>query len=258
MRIPPAGGTAGAAVVQWEQKGALRMHETERTILVVDDEAELREMVRAIFTRAGYGRVVTAATGAEALAICRDCRPDIVILDVMLPGMDGFAVLRALRQDSDVPVLMLTARSEAEDKFTGFECGADDYLAKPFLPRELLFRVQAILRRAGPGVGRPVQLAAASVDLDNAAVHRDGQVYPLTAKELQLFRKLYENAGRIVTTGALCAAICGPVWQGYESTLATHIRHLREKVEANPSRPVSIVTIKGLGYRLDLPREAAR
>ena len=90
-------------------------------------------------------------------------------------------------------------------------------------------------------------------EAENAAAHRDGQVSPLTAKELQLFRKLYENAGRIVTTGALCEAVCGPVWQGYESTLATHIRHLREKIEANPSRPVSIVTVKGLGYRLDLP-----
>ena len=183
------------------QKGALRMHETDRTVLVVDDEAELREMVRAIFTRAGYGRVVTAATGAEALAICRDCRPDIVILDVMLPGMDGFAVLRALRQDSDVPVLMLTARSEAEDKFTGFECGADDYLAKPFLPRELLFRVQAILRRAGPGVGRPVQLAAASVDLDNAAVHRDGKTFrsifhiSFPSHELAPFRRVRPRGG---------------------------------------------------------------
>ena len=230
----------------------------DRSILIVDDEAELLEMVRGVFLRAGYRQVLTAADGPQALALCAAARPDIVILDVMMPGMDGFEVLRQLRRHSSVPVLMLTARGEAEDKFTGFACGADDYLAKPFLPRELLFRVQAILRRAGPGVGRPVQLAAASVDLDNAAVHRDGQVYPLTAKELQLFRKLYENAGRIVTTGALCAAVCGPVWQGYESTLATHIRHLREKVEANPSRPVSIVTIKGLGYRLDLPREAAR
>ena len=206
------------------------MSDTDKTILIVDDEAELLEMVRAIFTRAGYSRVLTAGSGAEALAVCTAGQPDIVILDVMMPGMDGFEVLRQLRQSSSVPVLMLTARGEAEDKFTGFECGADDYLAKPFLPRELLFRVQAILRRTSPG-----------------------QASPLTAKELQLFRKLYENAGRIVTTGALCEAVCGPVWQGYESTLATHIRHLREKIEANPSRPVSIVTVKGLGYRLDLP-----
>ena len=225
----------------------------DKTILIVDDEAELRQMVQGIFARAGYGQVLTAGTGAEALALCRQAMPDLVILDVMLPDIDGFAVLRALRQDSRVPVLMLTARGEAEDKFAGFEAGADDYLAKPFLPRELLFRAQAILRRTSPATGHRVRLAAAEVDIENAAVRRDGQTYPLTAKELQLFRKLYENAGRIVTTGALCETVCGPVWQGYESTLATHIRHLREKMEANPSRPVSIVTVKGLGYRLDLP-----
>ena len=229
------------------------MSDTDKTILIVDDEAELLEMVRSIFTRAGYSRVLTAGSGAEALSVCAAGRPDIVILDVMMPGMDGFEVLRQLRQSSSVPVLMLTARGEAEDKFTGFECGADDYLAKPFLPRELLFRVQAILRRTSPAAGHTVRLAAAEVDLENAAARRGEQVSPLTAKELQLFRKLYENAGRIVTTGALCETVCGPVWQGYESTLATHIRHLREKIEANPSKPVSIVTVKGLGYRLDLP-----
>ncbi len=224
----------------------------DRSILIVDDEAELLEMVRGVFLRAGYRQVLTAADGPQALALCAASRPDIVILDVMMPGMDGFEVLRQLRRHSSVPVLMLTARGEAEDKFTGFACGADDYLAKPFLPRELLFRVQAILRRSAPS-GRRVRLAAAEVDLENAEAHRGGEVTPLTAKELLLFRKLYENAGRIVTTGALCAAVCGPVWQGYESTLATHIRHLREKLEANPSKPVSIVTVKGLGYRLELP-----
>ena len=232
-----------------------RMTDTDRTILIVDDEAELLEMVRAVFLRAGYSRVLTAGSGAEALSVCAAGQPDIVILDVMMPGMDGFEVLRQLRRRSSVPVLMLTARSEAEDKFTGFACGADDYLAKPFLPRELLFRVQAILRRTSPAAGHTVRLAAAEVDLENAAARRGGEVLPLTAKALQLFRKLYENAGRIVTTGALCETVCGPVWQGYESTLATHIRHLREKIEANPSKPVSIVTVKGLGYRLDLPKD---
>src|SRR5699024_4162966 len=112
---------------------------------------------------------------------------------------------------------------------------------------------QAILRRTSPATGHRVRLAAAEVDIENAAVRRDGQTFPLTAKELQLFRKLYENAGRIVTTGAPCETVCRPVWQGNESTLALHIRHLREKMEANPSRPVSIVAVKGLGYRLDLP-----
>ena len=171
----------------------------------------------------------------------------------MMPGMDGFEVLRQLRQSSSVPVLMLTARGEAEDKFTGFECGADDYLAKPFLPRELLFRVQAILRRTSPAAGRMVRLAAAEVDLENAAAHRDGQVSPLTRQGAAAVpqtvreRRPHRHHWRPLRGGLRA------VWQGYESTLATHIRHLREKIEANPSRPVSIVTVKGLGYRLDLP-----
>ena len=129
---------------------------------------------------------------------------------------------------------------------------ADDYLPKPFLPRELLLRVGAILHRTYPEPNRKVELAASTVDLEKAEVWKDGEQTPLTAKELQLFEKLYENAGRIVTTGILCETICGEFWQGYESTLSTHIRHLREKIEANPSKPVSLVTAKGLGYRLNL------
>ena len=151
----------------------------DKTILIVDDEAELRQMVQGIFARAGYGQVLTAGTGAEALALCRQAMPDLVILDVMLPDIDGFAVLRALRQDSRVPVLTVERCVEAEDKFAGFEAGADDYLAKPFLPRELLFRAQAILRRTCPDTGGRVQLAAASVDLGTAtAPPGPGQLSP--------------------------------------------------------------------------------
>lgn len=224
----------------------------DRIILVVDDEAELLEMVKSIFERAGFTQILTAASGKTALEICKEKQPDMVILDVMMPGMDGFATLRELRKTSKVPVLMLTARGEAEDKFAGFENGADDYLLKPFLPKELLFRVQAILKRVYPEKERKVFFDAATVDLEKATVQCNGKSISLTAKEFQLFEKLYENAGRIVTTGALCQTICGDYWQGYESTLATHIRHLREKIEENPSKPVALVTIKGIGYRLNI------
>lgn len=224
----------------------------DRIILVVDDEAELLEMVKSIFERAGFTQILTAASGKTALEICKEKQPDMVILDVMMPGMDGFATLRELRKTSKVPVLMLTARGEAEDKFAGFENGADDYLLKPFLPKELLFRVQAILKRVYPEKERKVFFDAATVDLEKATVQCNGKSISLTAKEFQLFEKLYENAGRIVTTGALCQTICGDYWQGYESTLATHIRHLREKIEENPSKPVALVTIKGIGYCLNI------
>lgn len=223
---------------------------SDRAILIVDDEVELLEMLQSIFERAGYTKILTAASGKVALKILREQKPDIVILDVMMPGMDGFSVLKEIRKTSKIPVVMLTARGDDEDKFTGFENGADDYLLKPFLSKELLYRVRAILKRAYPEKKRKVYLSAAIVDLEKAEVKRDGQQFPLTGKEFQLFEKLYENTGKIVTTGALCETACGEFWQGYESTLSTHIRHLREKIEANPSKPVSLVTVKGLGYRL--------
>lgn len=226
------------------------MQNKDRKILVVDDEEDLLEIVSMIFQRAGYTQIITASSGRAALKLWKELRPDMLILDVMMREMDGFSLLKEIRRSSSVPVLMLTARGEAEDKFTGFEYGADDYLTKPFLPKELLFRVEAVLRRVYPVKEKKISLAASTVDLENAQVWRKGEAISLTAKELMLFEKLYENAGRIVTTGSLCETVCGEFWQGYESTLATHIRHLREKIEENPSRPVSLMTVKGLGYRL--------
>lgn len=225
---------------------------TSHTLLLVDDDHDLLEMLCSIFRRAGYNELLTASSGAEALAIWRAQNPDMVVLDVMMPDMDGFSVLKEIRRTSRVPILMLTARGEAEDRVEGLENGADDYLAKPFLPKELLLRVGAILNRVYPDTNEMVVLANSVVDLANAEVIKNGARTALTAKEMQLFTKLYQNAGRIVTTGTLCQTICGDYWQGYESTLSTHIRHLREKIEENPSKPVSLITVKGLGYRLTL------
>ena len=230
---------------------------TDYKILLVDDDQGLLEMLVSIFRRAGYTHLLTAATGTDALRIREREQPDMIVLDVMMPDMDGFAVLRAIRRTSRVPILMLTARSEAEDRIEGLEIGADDYLAKPFLPKELLLRVNAILSRAYPNREEMVKLSGSTVDLASATVWKNGEQLSLTTKEFQLFEKLYQNAGRIVTTGILCETICGEFWQGYESTLSTHIRHLREKIEENPSRPVSLLTVKGLGYRLNL-KEGSR
>ena len=225
---------------------------TNHKILLVDDDRDLLEMLLSVFRRAGYTKLLTASSGPEALRAWKENQPDLVVLDVMMPGMDGFSVLKEIRRTSRVPVLMLTARGEAEDRIEGLEIGADDYLPKPFLPRELLLRAGAILSRAYPEQNELVELAGATVNMANAEVFKNGEKQTLTAKELQLFEKLYQNAGRIVTTGILCETICGEFWQGYESTLSTHIRHLREKIEENPSKPVSLITIKGLGYRLNL------
>ena len=223
-----------------------------------DDDLSILSELRVLLDRYRVERNVEIASAAfqsplELLTeIERGTRFDILLLDVMMPDMDGFSVLKKIRRTSRVPVLMLTARGEAEDRIEGLEIGADDYLAKPFLPKELLLRVGAILSRAYPRQNEMVELAGATVDMDNAEVWKNGEKQALTAKEMQLFEKLYQNAGRIVTTGILCETICGEFWQGYESTLSTHIRHLREKIEENPSKPVSLVTVKGLGYRLNL------
>ena len=229
----------------------MKIDPSEYKILIVDDVSSNVLLMKALLGKEKYN-LLSAMSGIEALDCIARERPDLVLLDVMMPDMDGFAVLKEIRRTSRVPVLMLTARGEAEDRIEGLEIGADDYLAKPFLPKELLLRVGAILSRAYPEQNKTVELAGATVDMTNAEVWKHGEKQTLTAKEMQLFEKLYQNAGRIVTTGILCETICGEFWQGYESTLSTHIRHLREKIEENPSKPVSLVTVKGLGYRLNL------
>lgn len=222
----------------------------DKSILVIDDELDLLVMIKSIFNRAGYKNVITAASAREAISIISKRMPDMIILDIMMPEMDGFELLQEIRAISKVPVLILTAKGGAEDRFSGFELGADDYLIKPFLPKELLLRVGAILRRVYPEKNRVVVLDAVRVDLDKAEVIRENDTIPLTAKEYSIFLKLAENAGHIVTIGSLCQTACGEIWQGYESTLMTYIRHLREKIEKNPSAPVSLLTVKGLGYKL--------
>ena len=234
------------------------MFMTNHKILLVDDDRDLLEMLLSIFRRAGYTNLKTAVSGAEALRIWREEQPSLIVLDVMMPGMDGFSVLKEIRRTSRIPVLMLTARGEAEDRIEGLEIGADDYLAKPFLPKELLLRVGAILSRAYPKQNEMVELAGATVDMANAEVLKKGEKQTLTAKEMQLFEKLYQNAGRIVTTGTLCQTICGEFWQGYESTLSTHIRHLREKIEIDPAQPRYLKVVWGQGYKMEKDKGAAR
>lgn len=159
----------------------------DKSILIVDDEKDLLIMTKSIFERAGYTNIVTAASAKDALKILSTKMPDMIILDVMMPEMDGFELLQEIRATSKVPVLMLTARGEAEDRFSGFELGADDYLIKPFLPKELLLRVNAILKRAYPESNRIIVLDAVNVDLDKAEVLQEGKIVSLTAKEYGIF-----------------------------------------------------------------------
>ncbi|MBN6187775.1 response regulator transcription factor [Aneurinibacillus sp. BA2021] len=225
-----------------------------KKLLIVDDEREIRNMIDGFLRKEGFTRIYQASNCAEALEVCRSAKPDIAILDVMLPDGDGFSLLSSLRQITSMPVLFLSARGEDEDRLLGLGLGADDYIVKPFLPRELILRLMAILRRVyspPKREQRPVfQLGERMIDLEGGIVLNDSTEYPLTAKEHALLFKLYENQNRIVTSDALCQAAWGDDYYGYENTLMVHIRRIREKIEDNPSNPEYLLTIRGLGYKL--------
>ncbi|CAH1213336.1 response regulator transcription factor [Paenibacillus sp. JJ-223] len=231
-----------------------------KKILIVDDEPEIREMIERFLRKEGFFRVYTADNFANALSVCRMEKPDAAILDVMLPDGDGFSLLSSIRSFSDMPVLFLSARGEDEDRLLGLGLGADDYMVKPFLPRELILRLMAILKRvyAAPVVERlPVfRLGSQVIDLESATVQRGDSEHPLTAKEHAILVKLYENQGRIVTSDALCQAVWGDESFGYENTLMVHVRRIREKIEEDPSKPMYLQTVRGLGYKLLAVQEA--
>lgn len=222
-------------------------------VLLVDDQPELLALVSGSLRQAGYRTVDTAAGCAEARACFAAHRPDVMILDINLPDGDGFSLFRELRRQADIPALFLSARDADADRLFGLGLGADDYLTKPFLTQELLLRLQGILRRAYrlPGQ-RTVQIGPCVVRLGDAAAELAGRTAALTATELTLLQKLADNRGHIVTFDALCQAVWGDGYYGYENALGVHIRHLREKVEVEPSRPRYLVTVRGLGYRLEV------
>ena len=223
-----------------------------KRILVVDDEQALLDMICSILQAYGFQNTTTAKSVREALMETEKCPPELAILDVMLPDGNGFDLMTQLKKKGDYPVLFLTARGEDEDKFRGFGLGADDYIVKPFLPKELIYRIMAILRRSYKDENPLVQLKNSQIDFARAEVMKDGKHIPLTAKEHSLLSVLYRNAGCIVTIDALCEAAWGDNPFGYENSLMAHIRRIREKIEQNPSQPVSLVTIKGLGYKLNV------
>lgn len=222
----------------------------KKKILLVDDEPELLEMVVSFLKEEGFEQVVTADTVEKAIEEAKLHPPDLAILDVMLPDGDGFSLMKELKQLGDFPTIFLTARGEDTDRLTGLALGADDYLVKPFLPKELVFRVLAILRRTYKDETATVVLNNCQIDFERAEVIKEDETLALTAKEHALLHTLYRNAGRIVTIDALCEAAWGDNPFGYENTLMAHIRRIRQKIEKNPSKPVSLITVKGLGYKL--------
>lgn len=218
-----------------------------KKLLLVDDEPELLSMVEGILEKEGYKNIRRAGNVKEALKIFQEWQPEMAVLDVMLPDGDGFGLFEKIREISDIPVLFLTARGEEEDKFLGLGLGADDYIVKPFLPRELILRIGVILRRCYKEEQPVVRLAGCTVDFERAQVIKGEEKLPLTAKEFALLSVLYRNSGKIVTIDMLCQAVWGDNPYGYENSLMAHIRRIREKIEENPSKPVSLITVKGRG-----------
>lgn len=225
-------------------------------LLIVDDEPELLKMLNNILHREGFRKLLAAANCADARRLFALEKLDGVILDVSLPDGDGFSLMREFREKSSAPVLFLSARDEDENRILGLGLGADDYITKPFLPRELTLRLKAVLNRTYfPAVLRqslkPVfRLKETEIDLNSGTVRTENGQTALTAKEFALLETLYENRGNIVTGDSLCRAVWGDDLYGYENTLMVHIRRLREKIEPEPSAPRYLLTIRGLGYKL--------
>jgi two-component system alkaline phosphatase synthesis response regulator PhoP len=221
-------------------------------VLVVDDDPGIVKLVRAYLDQAGF-EVAVAYDGKKAMQIARNDRPDLVILDLMLPEMDGWDVCRALRKESDVPIIMLTARVEESDKLIGLELGADDYVTKPFSPRELVARVRSVLRRVEGMPARPERLSHAeiTVDLSRHLVEVRGQAIDLTPTEFDLLATLMEDPGRAFSRSQLLEAVQGYAYDGYERTIDVHIKNLRQKIEEEAGNPQRIKTVYGIGYKFE-------
>jgi DNA-binding response OmpR family regulator len=231
-------------------------------VLVVDDDATVAEVVEAYLTRAGYA-VRRAADGPAAVAAAQERLPDLVVLDLMLPGFDGYEVHQRIRALGEVPVIMLTARGEEGDRILGLQVGADDYVTKPFSPRELVLRANSVLRRArgsrpGPGQAADVRrVGDLEVDVTGHQARLRGVPLALTGREFDLLAFLLKHPGQAFTRAELMKQVWG--WEfGDQSTVTVHVRRLREKIEDDPAAPALIVTVWGVGYRLDLPAAARK
>jgi two-component system alkaline phosphatase synthesis response regulator PhoP len=220
------------------------------TILVVDDEPKIVKQARDYLERGGF-RVIEAADGKTALVRARGERPDLIVLDLNLPEMDGLDVCRALRRESDVPIIMLTARVEETDRLIGLEMGADDYVVKPFSPRELVARVRAVLRRVRGGVHQPGLIRAGDleIDLEGHRVARSGEDIRLTRTEFNLLATLAQHPGQTFTRAQLLDRLHGVAYDGFDRSVDAHIKNLRRKLESDPVEPRYVLTVYGVGYR---------
>ncbi len=223
-----------------------------KTILVVDDEAKIVQIASDYLQHAGF-TVLTAGDGRRAIDIALSQQPDMIVLDIGLPAADGLDVTRAVRKYGDIPIIMLTARGEESDKLVGLELGADDYIVKPFSPKELVARVRAVLRRAEARREAPaaqtVRAADLTLDLPKMTVSVDGRPAQLTASEFQLLAALAQQPGRVFTRAQLLDALRGVAFESYERAIDAHIKNIRRKIEPDPRAPRYILTVYGVGYK---------
>lgn len=221
------------------------------TILIVEDESELVKILRSYLEASGY-TVISASRGDQGLALWEKQHPDLILLDLNLPGMDGLDVARAIRRKDDTPIIMVTARVEETDRLIGLELGADDYLTKPYSPREVVARVRAVLRRAGSSRAATsvLRLSDLAIDLDAHVVMRGDVQIDLTPTEFNLLSAMAEQPGRVFSRLQLLEAVQGTAYEGYERTIDAHIKNLRAKLEVDPKEPRYIETVFGVGYRI--------
>ena len=228
------------------------------TILVVDDEPRIVQVVRDYLQHGGFA-VLVASDGPSALRTARTGRPDLIVLDLGLPGQDGLDVARALRRDGDVPIIMLTARSDESDKLVGLELGADDYITKPFSPKELVARIRTVLRRA-EGMKEPAEVIRVGNDVELDVPRMEArfrmQRVELTRTEFQLLATMARQPGRVFTRSQLLESVRGVAFESYERAIDAHIKNLRRKIEPDPRSPRYLQTVFGVGYRFAEPPQA--
>ena len=225
--------------------------------MLVDDEPDILDLLEKALTIEGYCNITKIDNGLSAINTCKEINPDIIVLDVMLPDIDGYEVCKKIREFSHCPILFLSSKNDELDKILGLAVGGDDYVTKPFSPKEIVYRVKAQLRRAeykhDPKQGFSVKIGELMIDADGCRVMKNNEEIELTAREFEILQYLAQNVGRVISRERLYETVWGEDSFGCDNTIMVHIRHLREKLEDNPTAPRYIITMKGLGYKLVKP-----
>lgn len=228
-------------------------------ILIVDDEPDIIHLLEKVLKIEGFQNILRSDTGLAAVGLCKEARPDIVILDIMLPDIDGYEVCKQIRQFSHCPILFLSSKNEELDKLLGLAIGGDDYITKPFSPKEVAYRIKAQLRRMEykqcPTQEPPIKIGELSIDPSGCQVTKNGRELELTAREFEILYYMAQNTGRVISRERLYETVWGEDSFGCDNTVMVHIRHLREKIERTPASPEYLITMKGLGYKLVNPYE---